>query len=97
MIRSFKVPARMLIGNFESWACSFKVLPPLLKGNHIRPFFDLYTKAFVIKVRPLFLKMTVVLLRACLHGGRVPRITELPWESQLFIRFFGKRIEAFTC
>ena len=36
-------------------------------------------------------------LRACLHGGRVPRLTELPWESQLFIRFFRKRIEAFTC
>ena len=31
-------------------------------------------------------------LRACLHGGRVPRLTELPWESQLFIRFFRKLI-----
>ena len=38
----------MLIGKFKSHACSFKVLPPL----HI---IDLYTKAFVIKVRPLFL------------------------------------------
>ena len=44
-----------------------------------------------------------LVLRACLHGGSVPpanrvtRLTELPWESQLFIRFFRKRIEAFTC
>ena len=36
-------------------------------------------------------------LRARLHGGRVPQLTKLPWESQLFIRFFRKCIEAFTC
>ena len=28
---------------------------------------------------------------------RVTRLTELPWASQLFIRFFRKRIEVFTC
>ena len=54
-VRSFKVPARMQIGNFEIPACSFKVLPPLLKNGHIRSFFDPYTKAIVIKIVPPFL------------------------------------------
>ena len=45
----------MQIGNFESRACGFKVLPPLLKNGHIRSFFDPYTKATVIKIAPLFL------------------------------------------
>ena len=31
--------------------------------------------------------------RACLHGGRVPQLTELPWESQLFIHFFRKLVK----
>ena len=29
--------------------------------------------------------------------NRATRLTELPWEGYLLMRFFRKRIEAFTC
>ena len=58
---------------------------------------DSYNEAFDKGKMSISQRRGIISLRACLHGGRVLRLTELPWESQLFIRFFKKFIKAFTC